>query len=236
MQKDAVLDALAQQPYERSVRAKDYVADLISWELYDEQMRTVLAPYLYQVLVEVGAEAIQDMGLAPSQYDPYTPNLMRYQDERSTKIAKDVNDETEKQLRASITEGLRENESAHQIRARIESVFGFAVTERADRIAQTEITRAQTFADVEAWDQSGVVSGKEWYTAKDERVCPWCRSMDGQVVGLNTNFFDKGDEQVVETTNRDGENRTLRKVHDYDNVIGPPNHVRCRCVLLPVRK
>lgn len=222
-------------PHERSLRAKDYVADLIQWDQYDEAMKQVLAPYLYAVIIELGQDAIQEIGLQPSEYDPYTPNIMRYQDERSTRIAVDVNDETEKQLRASITAGLTNGESTHQIRARVEQVFGVALTQRADLIAQTEVARAQTFGDLEAWGQSGLVEGKEWYTAHDEKVCKWCGPMDGTVIGLTETFFDKGDVQVEETTNRKGEKTTVTYKHDYDDVPGAPLHPRCRCVLLPVR-
>jgi SPP1 gp7 family putative phage head morphogenesis protein len=230
-----VLAAVDNTPQQRSVRSKDYVADLIQWDTYDEAMKQVLAPYLYAVIIELGQDAIAELGLQPSQYDPYTPNIMRYQDERSTKIAADVNDETEKQLRASVTEGLVNGESTHQIRARIEQVFGFALTQRADLIAQTEVARAQTFGDIEAWTQSGLVEGKEWYTAHDERVCKFCGPMDGRVTGLNEVFFSKGDVQVEDATNRKGEKTTVTYNHDYDDVPGAPLHPRCRCVLLPVR-
>jgi len=235
VQRDAVIEALDSTPRERSVRAKDYVADLVKWDQYDDAMKDVLAPYLYQVIVEVGADAMQQIGFVPSQYDPFTPNIRRYQDERSTKIAVDVNDETEKQLRASITQGLTASESTHEIRSRIEQVFGFASTERADLIASTEVARAQTFADVEAWGQSGVVTGKEWYTAHDERVCHFCGPMDGRTIDLQENFFDKGDVQNELGENRKGEETTFTYSHSYDDVLGSPLHPRCRCVLLPIR-
>lgn len=230
-----MLAALATTSEKGYGRAKDYVADLMDWDQYDERMRQILAPYLYAAIIEVGKEAIQEAGLQPSQYDPYTPNIMRYQDERSTRIAVDVNDETEKQLRASITEGLVNGESQHEIRARIEQVFGFAITARADLIAATEVARAQTFADVEAWDQSGVVEAKEWYTAQDERVCKFCGPMNGRTIPLDANFFDKGDVQTETGKNRKGESTTYTYNHSYDDVPGAPLHPRCRCVLLPVR-
>lgn len=198
-------------------------------------MQKAIAPYIYTILVETGKDAMEAIGMAPSIYDPFKPAIRRYLEQRTTKIAVDVNDETEKQLRAELTQGINAGESTHQLRARVESVFGTASTQRADLIAQTETTRAQAAADIEAWDQSGVVEAKEWYTAHDERVCPWCNSMNGTVVGLTENYFDKGDSQIVDATNRNGEKRTQRKVHDYDDVIGPPNHPRCRCTLLPVR-
>jgi SPP1 gp7 family putative phage head morphogenesis protein len=234
-QQDLVLASLATVPRGKSMKAKDYVAGLIDWEMADSAMRAVLAPYLYQVILETGRDAIQMIGMQPSMYDPFTPAIRRYQDVRATKIAVDVNDETEKQLRASLTQGITNGESTYEIRARIEQIFGFASTQRADLIASTEVARAQSFADVEAWGQSGLVTAKEWYTAHDERVCRFCGPMNGRIIGLEENFYSKGDVQIEAGTNRQGKETTQTYNHGYDDVPGAPLHPRCRCTLLPVR-
>jgi hypothetical protein len=62
-------------------------------------------------------------------------------------------------------------ESTYELRAKVESIMGSASTMRADRIARTKVARAQGYGDIQAWTQSGVVQGKEWYTARDEMVC-----------------------------------------------------------------
>lgn len=198
-------------------------------------MSDAVKPSLLQVIIDTGMEAMQQIGLQPSLYDPYSKAITAYLTARVKKIATDVNDETEKQLRATLTEGINAGESGQQLRARVEAVMGITATSRADLIAQTEVTRAQSAADVEAWDQSGVVTGKEWYTAEDERVCPWCGPMNHKVIDLHDNYFDKGDIQTVSGKNRKGEESTQTYHHDYDDVDGPPLHPRCRCVLLPVK-
>jgi SPP1 gp7 family putative phage head morphogenesis protein len=159
-------------------------------------------------------------------FDPFTPAIKDYFESRALKVVKDVNDETKKQLRATLSQGVQDGESGYELRARVEAVFGNASTMRADRIARTETSRAQGFGDIQAWTQSGVVSGKEWFTAEDERVCPFCDDMDGKVVGLEDNFFDKGDSL-------EAGGKTLDL--NYDDVPSAPLHVGCRCVLLPVR-
>src|SRR6478735_5511149 len=105
--------------------------------------------------------------------------------------------------------------------------------ERADNIARYEVSHAQTFGDIQAWTQSGVVEGKEWYSARDEHVCLSCMSMDGKIVGLSENYFDKGDEIVID---RPGKEMPYRLKLDYEDIKGPALHNRCRCVLLAVRK
>jgi hypothetical protein len=52
--------------------------------------------------------------------------------------------------------------------------------------------------------------------------CPFCREMDGTVVGLDENFLDKGDEQDVPWR---GETIVLGQ--DYSAVNGPPLHPNC---------
>ena len=88
------------------------------------------------------------------------------------------------------------------------------------------MSRAQGFADIQAWTQSCVVTGKEWFTSEDDRVCPFCMALDGKVTGLSENFFDKGDSQTI-----DGKTQH----YNYDDVPANPLHVKCRCTLLPVR-
>ncbi len=241
-QADIILSNLTAKPVERAlkangeqIRAKDYVSVLIDWDAADEDMKATVTPHILQVIIETGQQAMRDLGLDPGLYEPYAEAIQLYMEARATKIATDINDTTERQIRATLTEGINAGESGMELRARVEAVMGIAATTRADLITVTEVARAQSAADIFAWEQSGVVEAKEWYTAKDERVCPWCKDMHGKVIGLDENYFDKGDVQVVTTTNRKGEEVQRTMNHDYDDVPGCPLHGRCRCTLLPVR-
>ncbi|MBY4210805.1 minor capsid protein [Rhodococcus fascians] len=184
------------------------------------------APLLLGVIAETGKYSMEQVALDPSLFNTFNQAIQDYYQGRSNKVAKDTNDETEKQLRAELSQGIQAGETSFELRARIEKVFGSALTYRADRIARTEVTTAQSFADIEAWTQSGVVESKEWYTALDERVCKFCRLMHGKVIGLKANFFSKGD--VFEGD--DGKTISL----DYTDINGPSLHANCRCTLLPI--
>ena len=211
---------------QKGYKKKDWLDDLLDWGEADTAFAESIKPVIQAVLIETGRSAMQEIGKQPSLYDPFTPALREYFANRSLKIAADVNDETAKQLRAALSQGVLAGESTYQLRARVEAIFGSASTMRADRIARTEVARAQGFADIQAWTQSGVVSAKEFYTARDDRVCPGCSSLDGKVYGLTQNIFDKGDTLTV---------GDYRLKLDYDDVPSAPIHVGCRCVLLPVR-
>jgi SPP1 gp7 family putative phage head morphogenesis protein len=205
---------------------KDWLRDLIDWAKAALSFGAAIQPIVHATLLQAGRDATQGLGLEAGQFDPFTPAIIEYFQDRSTKIANDVNDETEKQLRASLSQGVLAGESTFELRARVEMIMGSAGTMRADRIARTEVARAQGYGDIQAWTQSGVVSSKEFYTARDERVCPFCSALDGRVIGLSENFFDKGDSQTINGNTQH---------YNYDNVPSPPIHLSCRCTLLPVR-
>lgn len=210
---------------------KDWLNDLLDWAQAAVDFKTAIQPTVHAVLLETGRSAIQDVGLEASQFDPFTPALIDYFQNRSTKVAKDVNDETEKQLRAALSQGVIDGKSSYELGAVVEDVMGSASTLRADRIATYEVTHAQSYADIQAWTQSGVVEGKEWYTAHDDAVCPGCQFMDGKTAGLSENFMDKGD-----AINVDREGKSPYKLNlDYEDIEGCPLHNGCRCVILPVR-
>lgn len=210
----------------KSYRMKDYLDDLVNWQGTEAQLAQSLEPIIYATIVETGRAALAEIGVQAGTYDPFTPAIDSYFKDHSLKVSKDINDETAKQLRATLTEGVKAGESSYELRARIEKVMGVASTMRADRIARTEIARAQGFADIEAWTQSGQVSGKEWYTARDEMVCPYCASLDGQIFGLQENIFSQGDSLTI-----DGKTQH----YNYEDIPSAPLHVNCRCTLLPVK-
>jgi len=92
------------------------------------------------------------------------------------------------------------------------SLFGGS---RGSLIAVTEVTRAYSRGNLVAWKESGVVSGKEWQTARDERVCQICAPLDGKIVELEGSF------QTAE---------------GLDNVGDPPAHPGCRCDTAPITR
>jgi len=81
---------------------------------------------------------------------------------------------------------------------------------RAKRIARTELCSAYNFGQWESLRQmreSVLIDEieKEWITADDERTCPVCAGLDGEVVG-HEELFSSGH-------------------------LHPPAHVQCRCSL-----
>ncbi len=157
--------------------------------------------------------------------DPRVEEILQ---ERSIKLARKMNQDTQKQLSASLAEGMAEGETIPQIRDRVKAVFGDKITKaEAERIARTETHRASHEGMIEAWGQSGVVQGKEWKALNDS--CPFCLDLNGTIIPLQASFFDEGSDHKVEFNGRE-----IRQSHNYLPVGGPPTHPNCRCTLIPV--
>lgn len=201
------------------------VVDLLEKDSAREAFYKALMPIMRANVKEVGSEALLLVG--SSGFDIDDPSVIKFYEQRTKTISIDINKETDKKLRATLTQGIDAGESIDELSARVEEVYGSASGYRAERIARSETIKASGFAQDEAWQQSGVVEAKEWFTAKDERVCEFCGDMDGQVVSLGENYFDVGDTMTV-----GGKSLNL----DYWDIDTPPLHASCRCTLLPVLK
>ena len=193
----------------------------------------MLKTTLAGAFAETAHSAIKEVAGEPSQLNLYTEAIQEFFDVRTERIASEVNTDTERQLRAALTEGLTAGETDYEIRARLEEVFGANATLRANRMAQYQVSRVMSYADIQAWEQSGVVDEKEWYTAKDERVCPGCRSMHGRKAALQEVYFKKGETLTVD---RGDDKKPYKLDFGYEDIRGCPLHNKCRCVLLPVRR
>jgi len=100
---------------------------------------------------------------------------------------------------------------------------------RSEMIARSETIRASNAAAKETYRQSGVVKKIIWLTNLDDRTCPWCEDLDGKVIDIEDNFFDKGDTYSVE-----GEDGRQSMNLDYSDVGYPPLHSDCRCSVGPL--
>lgn len=193
-------------------------------------MAAAFAPIYKDMIDKFGEQAILLVS-ATQPFDTEDPAIAEFYDNRSEKIAKDVNSETEKQLRATISEGVNAGESIDEIKNRVSLTMGNIADYRSRRIARTESIRTNTFADITAWDQTGEVRYKEWFIA-DGDACIWCQDMNGKKTDVQTNYFDKDDSMFVDDENGNQHRLDFK----YEDITGPPLHVNCRCVLLPVLK
>ncbi len=109
------------------------------------------------------------------------------------------------------------------MRQRINAMSGFGLA-RARRAARSEINYTINDIQQKGWQRAGV-RYKEWYTALDDMVCPYCRPMHGRILPIAQEF-------VPNNTTLPGE--PGRSITTYEAVQHPPLHPNCRCTLLPV--
>ena len=143
--------------------------------------------------------------------------------ENIEKMSKEIDDVTRKEMFKIIQAGNKEGLWATAISKNIRDKFKSYTKKdgRVDNIARTEVTRASNKSQDEAYIQSGVVEKKEWFTAIDERVCPFCNDLHKKRVWIKEEFFKKWDTHLGQKVS-------------YEDIWYPPRHPRCRCTIRPI--
>ena len=99
-----------------------------------------------------------------------------------SRIARDIDKTTKEEIFDIIQRGESEGIGVDEIVRNVQTKFSQYKTSRVEAIVRSETIYASTEASIQSWEQSGVVEGKEWFTAIDERVCPHCNSMNGKII------------------------------------------------------
>lgn len=86
---------------------------------------------------------------------------------------------------------------------------------------------------VKAYLKAGVTRWR-WVTQKDDKVCPFCKELDGMIVNVTGYFVDANQELQAKRTNKAGEEVSVVFRAPAWPIQHPPLHNNCRCVLLPV--
>jgi len=76
-------------------------------------------------------------------------------------------------------------QSGDPLKSLIDALTPYYGPVRGNMIAVTETTRAYHAGNVLTWKTTGMVDGWMFRTARDERVCPICSPLDGQVFPLD---------------------------------------------------
>ena len=178
-----------------------------------KKFTVLLVPIMFDTIKEEGQHAIEEVD-KELEYDAESVEAAKFLKQKPLLDFTSVNETTNKLIKAEIVAGIEEGEGVDKIARRINKVFDDADKKRSLLIARTETQKAVNFATVDAYKQSGVVSGKKWLTAYDERTCERCMAMNGKIVDLDKNYFNKGDS-FMDTK------------FDYEDIGYPPLHARC---------
>lgn len=184
-----------------------------------------LTPALLELVIEQAKLALE---LADDDETEFriTDEINRYINERLNKMADGTNNLTIEKLKESLSEGILNGESINKLIKRVEEIYTQAKGVRAEMIARTETIAASNAGAEEAYRQSPVVVYKEWFA--NPGACEFCETLNGKVVGINTDFAKNGDD----ITSESGKIYSV----DYGDVPHSPLHPQCRCTILPVRQ
>lgn len=100
---------------------------------------------------------------------------------RTFENLRDITDDAAQIIRTELTEAVRDGENPRKVASRINNEIQDITNTRAATLARTEIINSHADATLNTYERAGtdVVSHTSRMTAKDARVCPFCRALDG---------------------------------------------------------
>ncbi|WP_016686385.1 phage portal protein [Neisseria sicca] len=119
-----------------------------------------------------------------------------------------ITEGTREMIRAQVVEAMQNGDSVQELAGRLKESHAFSNT-RARTIARTETAMADNMGNLIGWEETGLVAGKRWITAEDDKVSEICNTNGKMgVIGLHEHFAHGG--------------------------MTPPAHPNCRCTVVPV--
>ena len=123
---------------------------------------------------------------------------------------------------------LAEGITGERLEAKVGRYAAKLLNSRARTIARTEIIQAQVSGQRALWNEAAnqglfnrMTAKRVWRTHEDERTCPLCMAMDGQVIAFNGIYT-----HIAE----DSEDASLGNVNVFGEILNaPPLHPNCRC-------
>ena len=179
-------------------------------------MRAVVLVNTRASVAEFGADAMAEAGIN-IDFDLDSPRAVEFIDATAAERSNLINGTTEKNLRATLSEGISLGDTQRALIERVQAVVEDATAARADMIARTETTRAAGFATEEGLRQSNLTE-KEWLAVQDDRTRDTHSELDGQKRPLGESFVSSSGLNA-----------------DYPGDFGvAAEDINCRCVVVAV--
>lgn len=229
MMAEKIKDFNSKQQREVVARLNNITKAVVKDEIFDfstevEVMVDLVTPLLTGLLTEQAVKEWEDQEFTGA-FNPTEENVAKIIADSASRMAKSYNDTTLTLIKTTLNDGIRNGESISQLTSRVADVYAFSDQSRALMVAHTETFYVANEASSLAYKQSGVVKTIRWYTAEDDRVCEFCGPLHGEIIDVESDFFEKG--QVVHGA--DGGVLDL----DYRSIDVPPLHSNCNCYIRP---
>ena len=189
-----------------------------------QEIERATADYVSSVTSQGGQQALVELGVDAefNFLDPSVDTFLRtYASDLSTSIIEGTKRDVEARIDRGVRDGLSTDDIARNIlELTQEGKDGVPIMNRARMIARTEVASIHEESRVRAWDQSGLVKGKQWVLAAGG--CPICTAlskMRPDAIPLGASFIGAGKTIVAGG----------RKFTTYKAVNTAPLHPNCRC-------
>lgn len=156
---------------------------------WEKRFRDVGRELIKMAVFVNGLRMMEELPGVGVSFSVENPRAVKWIKDKVFKFAYEVNQTTEKELRAALRSALDAGSSIQEIKKEVQRIFGYAEGFRNERIARTETISATNYGALEAIKQSGIVGvKKEWIATLDERTRDTHAAMDGEAVGLDEEF------------------------------------------------
>ena len=186
-------------------------------------LQETLGDFVEDVVQQSGKEAFAELGLDAVSFSMQSEQLQQFVRTYTIRLQRGLQNTTYDQLSKIIGRGAVEGLSTEEVSQRILDLTGGEVTAaRASMIARTEIATLHEESRLQAWEQSGLVRGKQWVLAAG--ACGFCTALSLKYpdpIELTQNFYSLND--TAKSTS--GETMNI----NYRNISTAPLHPNCRC-------
>ena len=167
----------------KGIKSLDGLAKKIKVMFGSEKLKQIIFDFIKGRFVKghESAEAHLGMNMA------YNQDALSFIQNHSFENIKGMNDELLNKLRQTLERAIMNRDSVSDISKKITEDFDIIKT-RATMISRTELNRSENEGRLLAYKTSGKKLNKKWVAVMDNRTCPRCRDLNGQVVDINSQF------------------------------------------------
>jgi len=184
------------------------------------------------------------------------PDVLAFIRDYSFQFAARVSETSVVEVRKLVMDAQESGDGVLALMDRIKGLYDGWGLWRAEMIARSEVIRSSNAGALASYRAAGVMQ-QQWWTAEDERVCPFCGAMHKKITGVDDVWWPKGSTMEVELDDDAARDHVLEMkvlptgvwtwmgmrlvvkraaslVFGYEDVRHPPLHPLCRCMVLPV--
>ena len=175
-----------------------------------QYVKTIFAPIIRTYAEAIQAAAANEVGAEVG----ITPDMEQF-------IEEYLDSYSERHIQSSLEQlkSLIESTKLEELGTALEGRTDEWASNRADKVAQRETVRADGAFTRFALAVAGIVHLR--WVAHGSSSCPWCRSLDGKIVGIQEPFIEPGNLMA------DGQSMTV-----YGPKLHPQLHDGCQCQIV----